>query len=273
MYGLALVLLEVATGHDIATGEDLAQLAYATTRASVRPTPRRLGLTVTDELEAVLTKALAVRPENRFENAGTLWSALIHALGVESLASPPSISRLSPVDPPPSSQRRPSITIESADTIPTPGPTAAASPTAEPASAAAVRMGRRATRRRWAIPAVLLDATLACAATAASVSHLHAAQRQALATNVGAAVAQPPPVVAPPACPEGMVLVPASKFFMGSDAADATPLEKRAATARRRTTAASRASTCPRRRNGSLPRAAPTVGVIRAVTSRHPRSA
>jgi hypothetical protein len=38
---------------------------------------------VSDEIEAVVVKALAVNPKNRWPNAGELWAALVAAAGPE----------------------------------------------------------------------------------------------------------------------------------------------------------------------------------------------
>ena len=76
VFSLTLVMLEVMTGRYALSGEDLTQIAWSACNPLDRPTPRFLGLQVTDEIEAVFTKALAVRTTDRFATVGELWEAL-----------------------------------------------------------------------------------------------------------------------------------------------------------------------------------------------------
>lgn len=224
VYGLALVVLEVATARGIATGDDIGQLAYATTRVSVRPTPRQLGMAVTDEVEAVLARALAVRIADRYQNAGAFWAALTAALGVDVSALPSSISRISIPDAARSSQRRIPLAIESAATLPV---QVLDVPETPPSAPSAETAGSRRRPRRWTIPATLVGVTL-MAATAVTLVHLSHAKphAQPMSSTASAVVAPPPPVSVPPGCPDGMVMIDGGKFFMGSDEADAMPQEK-----------------------------------------------
>ena len=76
VFAFALILVELLAGREALVGDDLAQLAYSSMDERRRPTPRELGVEVSDEVEAVFAKALAVRPEERFGDAGLMWSAL-----------------------------------------------------------------------------------------------------------------------------------------------------------------------------------------------------
>lgn len=77
VFALALVLLEVMRGGDRAFhGDDYVELATQSRDEEVRPTPRVLGLSVSDDVEAVFARALSVRPQDRYASAGELWSAL-----------------------------------------------------------------------------------------------------------------------------------------------------------------------------------------------------
>src|SRR6185295_5096792 len=48
-----------------------------------RPTPRTLGARVSDSVEAVFKKALAIMPTDRYQTLGEMWTALVQATGVE----------------------------------------------------------------------------------------------------------------------------------------------------------------------------------------------
>ena len=76
VFALALVVVEVLTGREPLPGDTLVQLAYAASDPAVRPTPRRYGVKMPDEVHAIFVKALAVKPEDRYATAGELWSAL-----------------------------------------------------------------------------------------------------------------------------------------------------------------------------------------------------
>ena len=70
VYSIALVASEMLAGKVALQGEDLVQFGFSSANPAQRPTPRSLGAQVSDQLEAVFEKALAVRPADRFPNAG-----------------------------------------------------------------------------------------------------------------------------------------------------------------------------------------------------------
>jgi eukaryotic-like serine/threonine-protein kinase len=86
VFALALVFVELVAGREALEGDDTYQLGFAATNRASRPTPRSLGVEVTDAFEAVFLKALAVQPRERYASAGEFWSALAGAL-------PPSMPR------------------------------------------------------------------------------------------------------------------------------------------------------------------------------------
>jgi hypothetical protein len=53
---------------------------------NVRPTPRTLGAVVSDDVEHILARALAVNPEGRFLNVREFWDALSAALVMQETA-------------------------------------------------------------------------------------------------------------------------------------------------------------------------------------------
>jgi serine/threonine protein kinase len=80
VFSLALIVVETLTGQEPLQGADFVQLAVASASADRRPTPRTLGATVSDEVEAVFVKALAVKPTERWQSAGDFWNGLRRAL-------------------------------------------------------------------------------------------------------------------------------------------------------------------------------------------------
>lgn len=84
VYAIALVLLEVMTDRTVTEGEHIGELAAQALNPSRRPTPRTLGLSVPDEVEAVLARAVALSPEERPRDAGELWGTLKHAMAAAS---------------------------------------------------------------------------------------------------------------------------------------------------------------------------------------------
>jgi serine/threonine protein kinase len=82
VFAFALVLSEMVSGRDPIEGDNIAQLAFCSMNEGMRPTPRMLGAKVTDAVEAVFLKALAVNLNNRYPSAGDFWNALRVALGM-----------------------------------------------------------------------------------------------------------------------------------------------------------------------------------------------
>ena len=76
VFALALVVAEVASGKEPMSGDSLVQLGFASADPNVRPTPRTLGVSTSDEVEAVFRRAVAVKPEERFQTVGEFWAAL-----------------------------------------------------------------------------------------------------------------------------------------------------------------------------------------------------
>ena len=85
VFALGLIVVELLTGREALQGDVVSTLGAQSCDPDVRPTARRLGAKVTDEVEGVLECALAVRFEDRFGNARELWSALRDALAAELL--------------------------------------------------------------------------------------------------------------------------------------------------------------------------------------------
>ncbi len=79
VFALALVLVEVASGHESLEGDDTGQLFVSSVDESSRPTLRARGVAVSDAVEAVVRRALSVEPRQRFADADSFWTALRNA--------------------------------------------------------------------------------------------------------------------------------------------------------------------------------------------------
>jgi serine/threonine-protein kinase len=78
VWGLALTMVECMAGRPIVDGDQAAMMGTVLDPAR-RPTPRTEGIAVSDGVEAVFKRALAVDPRNRYTNAGEFWDALVAA--------------------------------------------------------------------------------------------------------------------------------------------------------------------------------------------------
>jgi cytochrome c peroxidase len=107
VYALAMVAVELLLGRypfgELAFGE----LVFAACDTSERPTPMRLGVQVSREVELVFTRALTVKAADRYRDAGEFWAALVEASGIERLPHPTQTGRIATLRtlPPPRSER------------------------------------------------------------------------------------------------------------------------------------------------------------------------
>jgi serine/threonine protein kinase len=109
VFALALVFVELVTGRAPRQGDTVAALALSAWNPEVRPTPRTLGANVSDEVEGVLARAVALGPRFRYANARAFWCALGAARDAHADVTPtisvtlsgrphsPRISRVAPV--------------------------------------------------------------------------------------------------------------------------------------------------------------------------------
>jgi len=95
VFALALVLVECVSGRKALDGDDPTQLYIASADPAIRPTLRPRGIEVSDEVEAVLKKALEVEPKHRYPDAGTFWMALEAAANIQGGETVPLLSRAS----------------------------------------------------------------------------------------------------------------------------------------------------------------------------------
>ncbi len=81
VWGLALTMVELMAGRTVIDGDQAGMMGTALDPKR-RPTPRNEGLDVTDAVETVFRRALAVDPRERYPEAGAFWADLISALGM-----------------------------------------------------------------------------------------------------------------------------------------------------------------------------------------------
>jgi len=221
VFALALVAVEMLTGKAALDGDDLVQLGFAAGNPARRPTPRTLGASVPDAVEAVFEKALAVKPEERFARTADFWAAFDQALGVQSFAG----SRV-----PSPTSRVLTAPTELAPSVPSPRTLQS---TTDGSTATTGPLPVESKSKTSVIVAAV--AAVAVAAGAAFFLKGGAGRSAPAAAPVVSAPAPlvasvPPPVpsAAPPEpqCPERTAKIPAGQYFQGSDAKDAADNEK-----------------------------------------------
>ena len=83
VWGLALTISEALVGHPIIDGEPAAIMGTVLD-PNRRPTPGSEGVIVSDEVERVFAKALALDPRERYGDAGVFWNELLAAARITS---------------------------------------------------------------------------------------------------------------------------------------------------------------------------------------------
>jgi len=221
VYALALVAVEMLAGRPALDGDDLIQLAFASGNPEKRPTPRALGAAVSDPVERVFQRALAVRPEDRYARAREFWTDLesaqagslsdtvLHPGVVTSQLSAVSVGQTQPA-PMGTAPRGLESTTGTPATVNTGSPTGK-SHTGMIAAAVAI-----------AVAGVGGFFALGSSKREAEAPRAESAKAAAPLAPVPSAEATAPA----PSCPAGMVPIPAGQFFMGSDGKEAAPNQK-----------------------------------------------
>jgi len=253
VFALALVAAEVLAGREPMSGDSLVQLAYAASDVNVRPTPRTLGASTSDEVEIVFRKAVAVDPKERFQTAGEFWTALRTAISADPRSGVASV-------------RSAHVPVATSDTVVDTGPAASTAATAvmaapgsgpgvqsAPVVASAVPISRPGIPSASAPTAPIASPAPAPSSRAPLVLGLVVAVAvigggAAFALRNGTSGASPPgglslsssatTTVATPSasasssalakkeCPSGMILIPGGEYFMGSEEKGAEDHEK-----------------------------------------------
>jgi eukaryotic-like serine/threonine-protein kinase len=229
VFALALIVVETVTGREPLQGDDFIQLAYSSANPDKRPTPRALGATVSDAVEEVLAKALAVKPADRWQTAGDFWNALRLAVAMAPMrgmtdTSPKSAPGSAPgsagvATGPLSTSATVAANWEPSPSVNTAPSVSRSSPGVEERTAsskaglfAAIGVGVAAAIGG----AVYLHGSQAAPASAPVVAPMASAASSASAASVASATPSAAPV-APLTCPQGMIAIPGGSFFMGSD--------------------------------------------------------
>jgi formylglycine-generating enzyme required for sulfatase activity len=196
VFAFGLILARALSGQEPLGRGALADAAYRAMDEGARPTPRTLGVIVSNAVEEVFLKALSVDPRARFKNVREFWCALataVHA-GDEVAASPP---------------------------------------TSILAAATSIRTGAVTPSRwkHWAAGAGVIG--LVGGAAFAQFAAWNAAKEPPItltaaassdpAINASTAAATAALATAKRDCPNGMVFVPGGIFFMGRKAGPDVP--------------------------------------------------
>jgi formylglycine-generating enzyme required for sulfatase activity/serine/threonine protein kinase len=252
VYAMALILVEILRGGVPALdGTDFMQMAVASRDPVRRPTPRAFGIELGEPVERVFQAALAISPVDRYASMGRFWAALMAAVfpdaptwavgttaggmtGQRPIAPsslPQVITGAGPLGTAPTPPAPPAMV--SASFLDGQGPTGAISnPLTPPPVTPPGRFTQGqpvmppASNSRAGIAAVV--AVIALGAGGFGAFRMFGARDGGNAAVVpsavpsASAVAPPPSATAPvvvrrTTCPDGMVLVPGGKFFMGSD--------------------------------------------------------
>lgn len=221
VYALALVAIEMMIGKAALDGDDIVQLAFSTGNTERRPTPRNLGVEVSDAVEAVFDKALAINPHDRYARAREFWSALEQAYGgfydpgIRTSRTDIGVG---------ATQVAPHGVLARRSTV-----SPALASTATPATLDAAPASGSKT-------GLIVGAGVALVALGATAffllggKHDDAGKGPSAPSATSPAAAAAPSASAPPpakGCPEDMVQIPAGQFFMGSESKKPTDDEKR----------------------------------------------
>jgi len=223
VFALALILVEVLSGAAALVGDDLAQLGFASTDPNRRPTPRTRGVAVSDAVEAVFARALAVEPGSRYADAADFWNALRVAMELAPLsaAALDAGARSSVRSLPAAPAAR---AIHAAPTLKSDGLPMANTITPDSllSSVSSSREARSqpADKRRVGVFVAIGLAVVALGGVGAAARSL--LRGGATVASTGSTSSPPPSAVPPPpapkpSCPAGMIEIPGGKFFMGSD--------------------------------------------------------
>jgi len=226
VFALALVAVEMMTGRTALEGDDLVQLAFSSGNPQRRPTPRNLGVVVSDAVESVFEKAFAISPHDRYARAREFWSALEQAYGGSYNAETgfrPSFVNQQVAAFPTELAPRP-ITVS--------GPQASIASTSSPQTVSTGNAPAASSKTGLIVGSVLGLAGLAIFAVF-MLGGKHEPSGEAKlppapsASGMAAAAPSPPASAAPAVtCPDEMVQIPAGQFFMGSDLKAAAANEK-----------------------------------------------
>lgn len=206
VYAMGLMFSEMVSGKFALEGEDFIQLGMSSADPNRRPTPRTLGAEVTDEIEAAVAKAVAIKTSDRYQSAGEFWNALREALGQAPMRRLATTPLLDSVRDPRAFNK--TEVAGARDPGQTTTPLVVSEPSTKKSPVPLIAGG---------FIAVALLAGVGFAVTRKSGDP----EKKDPATTQPTTPTPPPSASsAAPAkskCPEGMAEIPGGKFFMGSD--------------------------------------------------------
>lgn len=215
VFALALVLLEVMRGGARAfSGDDYLELGQQSMDESSRPTPRKLKLAVSDDVEAAFARALAVKPQHRYEDVRSFWQALVGAANPgapawrpqgQSIPPPPVASSLAASSPVTSSQAEIKVAAPRRSILVVAGALGLAL-----IATAAITAGIRAAKTG--------SKTAASSAASGGGSSSAATFVSAGGTTSAIASSSAAPAADPALCPAGSLVIPGGRFMMGTTA-------------------------------------------------------
>jgi formylglycine-generating enzyme required for sulfatase activity len=227
VFSFSLIVSEVITGRDPLEGDDVVQLAVASGNPARRPTPRTLGAHVSDAAEAVFARAVAVKPTERFATMGDFWNALRNALDMAPMRgiTAPKPSSITPqkVDDIAIARTVAVSELEQKQSIPS---TTATAPAAPSSGGKGILFGVIAIAV-VAVGGVGIYVMVNKASPAGATAPIASAPPSASVAAGSPASAAPShsagahhPHGGQASCPDDMIHVKASRFFMGSNLAD-----------------------------------------------------
>ena len=212
VYALGLIFSEMLSGKIALEGDDFIQLGMSSADASRRPTPRTLGANVSDEIEAAVAKAVAIKTTDRYQSAGEFWNALREALG----HAPMRRLQTTPLIEPPQSSRNSPRGYDKTEIGEVAARDAATGQTTTP-----LMVAGPASKKS---PLPLIAGIVAAVAIAGGVGFAVTRKpadsidkKDNATTEKPIAPASVSAVAKKSKCPDGMAEIPGGKFFMGSD--------------------------------------------------------
>jgi hypothetical protein len=99
VYSLALIVLEAMRDRAVREGEHIGEFALMALDPNLHPTPRALGVSVGDAVEAAFARATALKPGDRPSDAGQFWGSLKHAMRQDAASGKPAHAGSAPRGP------------------------------------------------------------------------------------------------------------------------------------------------------------------------------
>ncbi len=244
VFALALVVAEVVSGREPMSGDTIVQLAYTATDEKARPTPRTLGVAVSDEVAAIFEKAVAVDPKQRYQTAGEFWNALRKTVTGDRMSSVANVRTATDASfgasdtvlqgPSPNASTAPMPRGSTPPKAPSAPPPATAATGPSPTAVTAMPAAPPPKSKTGLVVGLLAGVVVIGGGAAFALRGGGGGGTPAGGTASAASVTSTPVLASASAsaaapkkdCPKGMVYIPGGEYFMGSDEKDAFDFEK-----------------------------------------------